>query len=36
MPLGGRSNEVHFQVRLYRPRARQSALVESIWSATDQ
>jgi len=36
MPLGGRSNEVHFQVRLYRPRARQSPLVESIWSATDQ
>ena len=35
VPLGRRSDEVHFQVRLYRPRARQSALVESVWQATD-
>lgn len=30
--LGGRSDEVPFDVRLYRPRARQSALVEAIWA----
>lgn len=34
--LGGRSDEVHFEVRLYRPRARQSALLEAVWAATDQ
>ncbi len=33
--LGSRSDEVHFDVRLYRPRARQSALVEAVWAATD-
>lgn len=32
--LGGRSEEVHFEVRLYRPRARQSALVEAVWAAS--
>jgi len=32
--LGGRSEQVHFEVRLYRPRARQSALVESLWAAS--
>jgi LysR family transcriptional regulator, hypochlorite-specific transcription factor HypT len=36
LPLGGRSDEVHFEVRLYRPRARQSALVEAVWAATDR
>ncbi|WP_395701998.1 LysR family transcriptional regulator [Aquabacterium sp.] len=34
--LGSRSDEVHFQVRLYRPRARQGALLEAAWAATDQ
>ena len=34
--LGSRSDEVHFEVRLYRPRARQSPLVEAVWDATDQ
>ncbi len=33
--LGGRSDEVPFEVRLYRPRARQSDLVEAIWAATE-
>lgn len=36
VPLGSRSDEVHFQVRLYRPRVRQSALLEAVWDATDQ
>ncbi|WP_140633724.1 LysR family transcriptional regulator [Methylibium rhizosphaerae] len=36
VPLGARSEEVHFQVRLYRPRARQSPLLEAVWAATDQ
>ena len=36
VPLGTRSEEVHFEVRLYRARARQSALVEAVWAATDQ
>lgn len=35
-PLGNRSDEVHFQVRLYRPRLRQSPLLEQVWDATDQ
>lgn len=30
--LGGRSDEIPFDVRLYRPRARQNALVEAIWT----
>lgn len=34
--LGSRSDEVHFQVRLYRARMRQSPLVEAVWDATDQ
>jgi DNA-binding transcriptional LysR family regulator len=34
--LGGRSDEVHFDVRLYRPRARQAALVEAVWAAADR
>lgn len=34
--LGGRSDEVHFDVRLYRARARQSPLVEAVWAATDR
>ncbi|SIL73398.1 Uncharacterised protein [Mycobacteroides abscessus subsp. abscessus] len=33
--LGGRSDEVPFEVRLYRARARQSDVVEAIWSATE-
>jgi LysR family transcriptional regulator, hypochlorite-specific transcription factor HypT len=35
-PLGGRAEQIHFEVRLYRPKARQSALVEAVWSATDR
>lgn len=34
--LGGRSHEVHFDVRLYRARARQSALAEAVWAAAEQ
>jgi DNA-binding transcriptional LysR family regulator len=34
--LGRRSDEVHFDVRLYRPRARQSALVEAVWAAANR
>lgn len=33
--LGSRGDEVGFDVRLYRPRARQSALVEAVWAAAD-
>jgi DNA-binding transcriptional LysR family regulator len=33
--LGARSDELHFDVRLYRPRARQFPLVEAVWRATD-
>lgn len=33
-PLGGRADQVHFEVRMYRPKARQSALVEKVWAAT--
>jgi DNA-binding transcriptional LysR family regulator len=33
-PLGGRADQVHFEVRMYRPKARQSALVEAVWAAT--
>jgi len=32
--LGGRSEEVAFEVRLYRPRARMSELAEAAWAAT--
>lgn len=34
--LGRRSDEVHFEVRLYRARARQSPLVEAVWAAADR
>jgi LysR family transcriptional regulator, hypochlorite-specific transcription factor HypT len=33
-PLGGRADEAHFEVRLYRPRARQSETIEKLWAAT--
>jgi hypothetical protein len=33
--LGGRSDEVPFEVRLYRARARQSDMLEAIWAATE-
>lgn len=32
--LGGKAEEVHFDVRLYRPRARQREAVEKLWAAT--
>lgn len=32
--LGGAAERVPFDVRMYRPKARQTALVESVWSAT--
>lgn len=35
MVLGGRSDEVPFEVRLYRPRARQADVVEAVWAATE-
>jgi len=34
--LGKRSDEVHFEVRLYRRAARQSADIEAVWAATDK
>ena len=34
--LGKRSDEVHFEVRVYRARARQSALVEAVWAAANR
>lgn len=34
--LGGRADQIHFEVRLYRPKARQPALVEAIWDATNR
>jgi LysR family transcriptional regulator, hypochlorite-specific transcription factor HypT len=34
VPLGGRGNEVQFDVRLYRPRARQNAVLEAAWAAS--
>ena len=33
-PLGGRAERIAFDVRLYRPKARQSALVEAVWAAS--
>lgn len=36
MALGGRSDEVPFDVRLYRARARQSALVEAAWAVVNR
>jgi LysR family transcriptional regulator, hypochlorite-specific transcription factor HypT len=35
-PLGGRGDQVHYEVRLYRLRARQSPLVEAAWAATNR
>lgn len=32
--LGGRAEEVSFEVRLYRPRTRLSELAEAVWDAT--
>jgi LysR family transcriptional regulator, hypochlorite-specific transcription factor HypT len=32
--LGGRAEAIAFDVRLYRPKARQSALVEAVWAAS--
>jgi DNA-binding transcriptional LysR family regulator len=32
--LGGRNDEVAFEVRLYRPRARMAELAEAAWAAT--
>lgn len=34
--VGARSDEVHFEVRLYRPRARQRPVIEALWAATDR
>lgn len=34
--LGGKAEPIHFEVRIYRHRAPQSALVEAIWDATDR
>jgi len=35
-PLGGKADQVHFEVRIYRHRARQPPLIEAIWDATDR
>ncbi|MEI2416605.1 LysR family transcriptional regulator [Orrella sp. JC864] len=35
-PAGQRSDEIVFEVRLYRPRARQADLVEAVWDATQR
>jgi LysR family transcriptional regulator, hypochlorite-specific transcription factor HypT len=35
-PLGGRGDQVHYEVRLYRLRGRQSPLVEAVWAATNR
>jgi len=35
-PLGGRADQVHFEIRMYRPKARQSPLVEAVWAATER
>lgn len=34
--LGGRGDQIHFEVRTYRPRSSQSPLVEALWEATDR
>lgn len=34
--LGGKAEQVHFEVRIYRHRGRQSPLIEAIWEATDR
>jgi LysR family transcriptional regulator, hypochlorite-specific transcription factor HypT len=35
-PLGRRSDELRFEVRMYRPRARQAPLIEAVWTATER
>lgn len=35
-PLGGKADQIHFEVRIYRHRGRQPALVEALWDATDR
>lgn len=35
VPVGGRSEQVPFEVRLYRARTRQSPLVEAVWAASE-
>jgi hypothetical protein len=32
--LGGRSEQISFEVRLYRPRARLTDAAEAVWLAT--
>lgn len=32
--VGGKADQVHFEVRLYRPRARQAPALEAVWDAT--
>jgi LysR family transcriptional regulator, hypochlorite-specific transcription factor HypT len=34
VPLAGRAERIAFDVRLYRPKARQRPLVEAVWAAT--
>ena len=34
--LGGRGDQIHFEVRLYRHRAPQSALVEAAWALSNR
>ncbi|ETA66152.1 LysR substrate-binding domain protein [Bordetella pertussis I036] len=34
--LGGRAEEIAFEVRLYRPRTRLSALAEAVWECTQR
>lgn len=33
--LGSKSDEIPYEVRLYRPRSRQSEIAEAVWSATE-
>ena len=35
-PLGGKADQIHFEVRIYRHRSRQPALIEAVWDATDR
>jgi LysR family transcriptional regulator, hypochlorite-specific transcription factor HypT len=34
--LGGRGDQIHFEVRLYRHRARQSGLIEAAWDMSNR
>lgn len=34
--LGGKADQIPFEVRIYRHRARQAPLVEALWEATDR